>query len=169
MGYGSLPRQTIITAEFPSGHFPLAHAHNLHPVFVFNMMTEDRRPAYGKISVHGDGLGVPSPETVEKRAREIAIIDERDPDQFTDADWEQARRELLGVPAADAPEEPGDGVDVPEEEREIVPESPSHRASRAGFDEDESLGETLVSGGLEEAAHDQMLEARREEQESEES
>src|SRR5438270_818824 len=108
-------------------------------------------------------------DMVGKRAIEIAMIDERDPEQFTDADWEQARRELLGVPAADAPEEPGDGVDVPEEEREIVPESPSHRAPRAGFDEDESLGETLVSGGLEEAAHDQMLEARREEQESEES
>ena len=130
-------------------------------------MTEDRRPAYGKISVHGDGLGAPSPDMVEKRAREIAMIDERNPDEFTDADWEQARRELLGVPAADAPEEPGDGLDVPEEEREIVPESPAHRASRTGFNEDESLGETLVSGGLEEAAHDQMLEARREEIEQE--
>jgi len=106
---------------------------------------------------------------VEKRAREIAMIDERDPDEFTDADWEQARRELLGIPATDAPEEPGHGVDVPEEEREIVPESPAHRAPRAGFDDDESLGETLVSGGLEEAAHDQMLEARREERESEEA
>ena len=123
----------------------------------------------GKISVHGDGFGVPSPEMVEKRAREIAMIDERNPEEFTDTDWEQARRELIGLPPADAPEEPGDGVDVPEEEREVVPESPGHRAPRAGFDDDENLGETLVSDGLEEAAHDQMLEARREEHEAEES
>ncbi len=169
LGCGLLLDKTVISAQFPAGDFALAHAHNLHPRFVFNMMTEDRRPAYGKISVHGDGLGAPSPDMVEKRAREIAMIDERDPDEFTDADWEQARRELLGIPATDAPEEPGHGVDVPEEEREIVPESPAHRAPRAGFDDDESLGETLVSGGLEEAAHDQMLEARREERESEET
>lgn len=133
------------------------------------MMNENRRPAFGKISVHGDGFGVPSPEMVETRAREIAMIDERNPDEFTDADWEQARRELIGLPPADAPEEPGDGLDVPEEEREVVPESPAHRAPRAAFDEDQNLGETLVSDGLEEAAHDQMLEARREEHEAEES
>jgi hypothetical protein len=30
-------------------------------------------------------------------------------------------------------------------------------------DDDETLGAHLVEGGLEEAAHDQMLEARREE------
>ena len=41
-------------------------------------------------------MGVPSPEMVEARAREIAMIDERDPEDFTDADWEQARRELHG-------------------------------------------------------------------------
>ena len=29
-------------------------------------------------------LGVPSPEMVEKRAREIAMIDERNPDEFTE-------------------------------------------------------------------------------------
>lgn len=133
------------------------------------MMKEDSPHAFGKISVHGDGLGAPSPDLVEKRAREIAMIDERNPDEFTDADWEQARRELVGVPPADAPEEPGDGLDVPEEEREVVPESPGHRAPRSGFYDDETLGETLVSDGLEEAAHDQMLEARREERDAEES
>src|SRR5947207_6110266 len=100
-------------------------------------MNDYSQPRPGKIEVHGNGLGAPSPDMVEKRAREIAMIDERNPDEFTDADWEQARRELLGVPAADAPEEPGDGLDVPEEEREIVPESPAHRASRPGFNEDE--------------------------------
>ena len=62
-------------------------------------MNENSQPGFGKISVHGDGMGAPTPELVEKRAREIALIDERNPDDFTDADWEQARKELLGVDA----------------------------------------------------------------------
>ena len=49
-------------------------------------------------------------------------------------------------------------------------ESLAHRAPRPGFDEDdETLGQSLVSGGLEEAAHDQMLEARREGHETDET
>ena len=131
-------------------------------------MNENSQPGFGKISVHGNGMGAPTPELIERRAREIAMIDERDPNNFTDADWEQARRELMGIPAADAPEELGGGVEVADDEHEIVPESLAHRAPRAG-QEDETLGESLVSGGIEEAAHDQMLEARREEHESEET
>ena len=55
--------------------------------------------------MHGNGVGVPSPDAVEKRAREIAMIDERDPNEFTDADWNQARKELMGVEHTSAPEE----------------------------------------------------------------
>jgi hypothetical protein len=129
-------------------------------------MNEKSQPGFGKISVHGDGMGAPTPELIERRAREIALIDERNPDEFTDADWEQARRELLGIENTAAPEEVSDTPES-EEEHEIVPGSPGHRAPRAGLEDDETLGEHLVNGGLEEAAHDQMLEARREELEEE--
>ena len=133
-------------------------------------MNEHQQPGTGKISLHGNGMGVPGPEDIETRAREIALIDERGPDDFTDADWEQARQELMGVSHTSAPEEIGGGLEVSEDEHEIVPESLAHRAPRPGFDEDdETLGQSLVSGGLEEAAHDQMLEARREEHETDET
>jgi len=133
-------------------------------------MNENSQPGLGKISVHGDGVGAPTPESTEQRAREIALIDERDPNDFTDADWEQARRELMGIPHTAAPEEIGGGVEVSDDEHEIVPESPGHRAPRPGFDEDdETLGQSLVTDGLEEAAHDQMLEARLEELEADET
>ena len=59
-------------------------------------MNEYSQPGLGKISLHGDGMGAPTPELVETRAREIALINERNPEDFTDADWDQARRELLG-------------------------------------------------------------------------
>ena len=132
-------------------------------------MNENSQPAFGKISVHGDGMGAPTPEMIERRAREIALIDERNPDDFTDADWEQAHRELMGIPTASAPEEIDAGVEVSEDEHEIVPETPAHRAPRAGLDDDETVGQSLVSGGLEEATHDQMLEARLEERDEEET
>src|SRR5207248_10167253 len=73
-----------------------------------------QRPG-GKITVHGMGLGAPTPEQVEKRAREIALIDEREPNQFTDADWEQARRELLGEPLPPPPEESEEAAKMQEE------------------------------------------------------
>jgi hypothetical protein len=132
----------------------------------FFHMNENSQPGFGKISVHGDGMGAPTPELIERRAREIALIDERNPDEFTDADWDQAQRELRGIDTNAAPEDVPAETDV-EDEHELVPESHGHRAPRAGFEDDENLGEQLVSGGLEEAAHDQMLEARHEELEQE--
>jgi len=101
-------------------------------------MKDHSQPPPGKISEHGNGIGAPSPEGVERRAREIAMIDERNPDEFTEADWAQARHELMG------------------EENNVPPE------------EEESVGEHLVIEGIEEATHDQMLEARLEERHQEE-
>jgi hypothetical protein len=129
-------------------------------------MNDFPRESSGKISAHGNGVGAPSPEEVEKRAREIAMIDERDPDEFTDADWTQARKELMGVEHATPPEETEQNAKLTEEWN-VVPGSVGHRAPRPGDEEEETVGEELVTEGLEEAAHDQMLEARIEELEQE--
>ena len=126
-------------------------------------MNDNSHPA-GKISVHGNGFGAPSPDAVEKRAREIALIAERDPDEFTDADWDQARRELLGSHDFTAPEETADNAEVVEEWN-VVASSAGHRAPRV--EDEENLGEQLVEEGLQEAEHDQMVEARKEELEQE--
>ena len=128
-------------------------------------MNEYSQPGFGKISVHGDGMGAPTPELVEKRAREIALTNERNPDEFTDADWEQARRELAGVGSNGAPEETPHNADVTEEWSEVAADT-GHRAGRAGED-DEMLGQQLVEGGVEEATHDSMVEAARSEQSQE--
>lgn len=124
-------------------------------------MNDRPHPPHGKINLHGDGLGVPSPDTVEKRAREIAMIDERDPDEFTEEDWRQAKNELIGVAGSHAPEV-DDEVDDELRERDDIVGASGHRAPN-DYEGDENIGEELVSGGIEEAAHDQMVEARREE------
>jgi hypothetical protein len=125
-------------------------------------MNEYSQPGFGKISVHGDGMGAPTEELVEKRAREIALTNERNPDDFTDADWEQARAELMGVASDAAPEETAENAELTEEWSAVASDT-GHRAGRAGED-DEMLGQQLVEGGVEEATHDSMVEAARSEQ-----
>ena len=130
------------------------------------MDQSSQRPG-GKINVHGMGLGAPTPEQVEARAREIAMIDERDPNEFTDADWNQARRELLGESPPPPPEESEQAAKM-QQEWEVTPDDRGHRVNRPGTgDDEETVGEQLVTDGVEEASHDQMLEARREELEQE--
>src|SRR6266436_5348944 len=126
------------------------------------VMNDPSQPRPGKITLHGNGLGAPSPEEVENRAREIALIDERDPDEFTEADWKQARRELMGEENNTPPEETPDNADLTEE-WSVIASSRGHRIPRPGTEEEETIGEQCVVDGLTEAAHDQMLEARLEE------
>lgn len=112
-------------------------------------------------------MGVPSPEDIEKRAREIALIDERDPDEFSETDWAQARKELLGAEHPTPPEETKESAKLTDDWYVPAP-SRGRRVARPGVDEEEeTLGEHLVTGGVEDATHDQMLEARREELEQE--
>ena len=127
---------------------------------------KENKPSGGKIELHGNGMGVAGPEDIERRAREIAMIDERNPDEFTDTDWKQAREELLGELEQTPPEEDDKNIKL-EQEWEVTPDDRGHRVPRPGAEEEETVGEHLVSDGREEAAHDQMLEARREELEEE--
>ena len=115
---------------------------------------------------HGHGIGAPSPEEVERRAREIAMIDERNPDEFTEADWAQARHELRGEENNVPPEETPDNAEMTEE-WSVIASSKGHHIPRPGTQEEETVGEHLVIEGIEEATHDQMLEARREERDQE--
>src|SRR2546430_15517098 len=109
-------------------------------------MNDQSQPPAGKISVHGNGLGAPSPEEVETRAREIAMIDERNPDEFTEADWKQARHELMGAENNTPPEETPDNADLTEEWN-VVASSKGHRAPRPGTEEEETDGEHCVKIG----------------------
>jgi hypothetical protein len=128
---------------------------------------KEKRPSGGKIELHGNGMGVAGPEDIERRAREIAMIDERNPDEFTDTDWSQAREELMGSENNEPPEETPDNSKITAE-WQVTPSDRGHRIPRTGAEEEnETIGEHLVTDGSEEAARDQMLEARREELEQE--
>ena len=94
------------------------------------------------------------------------MIDERNPDEFTETDWAQARHELMGEENNVPPEETPDNAEMTEE-WSVIASSKGHRIPRPGTEEEETVGEHLVIEGIEEATHDQMLEARREERDQE--
>jgi hypothetical protein len=118
----------------------------------------------GILTENAIGIGTVTPEMVEARARELAVIAGRVPPQPSQVDYEQAKRELTGEPE----------VDVREAALELIPESERwdpvpgstgrHTPESFGEDEDSegrSESAQLVEEGIEEAEHDQMLQAAR--------
>lgn len=113
----------------------------------------------GKMTEHARGLGTVTPEMVTRRAHEIALINRRPENKPTPEDWQEAKRELTesGQPAHD----PMD--DIPVGKRwDPVPGSPSRRANTFPADDEQTVAESLVESGVEEAEHEQMVEGTRE-------
>ena len=110
------------------------------------------------------GIGTVTPEMVEKRAIELALINGRLAKDVSETDREQAKRELTGESDLDPKE--GDLESAPESERwDPLPGSTGHQASKSIEDDEDdegrSIGEQLVDEGVNEAEHDQMLKAAR--------
>lgn len=115
------------------------------------------KTAHGKIIQHEEGLGLPDPEMVQRRALEIAHIDGRK--QFNQADWQQAKLELHGHVEPEA-DDPLEAVTVPDE----IAGSTGHKIEeRPPAEEPENIQAELFSEGMDEAVHDQMLQSSNQE------
>ena len=114
------------------------------------------RPASAKIIQHAEGLGLPNAELVRKRAEELAQIDGRT--EFTERDWQDARRELHG--GHDNLVSNG-SVDmaVLVSEHDMITSDAGHHVAKLGPEDDGNIVEELISEGMDEAVHDQMLAA----------
>ena len=123
----------------------------------------------GIIMENADGIGTVTPAMVEARARELASINGHDSLKPTEADYQQAKRELTG----------GEEIDPQEENLESVPESEAwdplpgstgrQAADSLGEDEDaegRSEAAQMYEEGIDEAEHDQMLRASKEDEQS---
>jgi len=115
------------------------------------------RPPYAKIVVHANGLGVPSPEMVQQRARELARIDGRK--EYNEQDWQHAKQELRGGHPSSWDEEE-DRMPESISERDMTATDTGHHIENLRGGEDNVL-EELVAEGMDEAQHDRMLEASR--------
>lgn len=129
-------------------------------------MDKNSQIPIGDLSGRETELGVSSRQMVEQRAREIARFSDRNPDKYTDADWDQAEAELNGL-ATDSPSDitdetitsrVGDGTISADHGREI---------EAIALRDEESNEANMANRGVEEASHDQMVEASHSDQKAE--
>ena len=119
-------------------------------------MNTNRLP-YAKIVVHSDGLGVPTPELVQKRADELARIDGRT--GHNEQDWQRAKQELHGGHPYSWDDDE-DRMPQSISERDMTATDMGHHIENLVGGED-NLPEELVAEGMDEAVHDRMLAASR--------
>lgn len=117
------------------------------------------KPQSAKIINHSEGLGMPCAETVRQRARELAQIDGRE--EFNEADWREAKKELHGGHEAN---DTNGEMDLSEmiSGHDMVASSLGHHVANVGMDDQENLAEELIAEGMDEAVHERMLAARQE-------
>jgi hypothetical protein len=115
--------------------------------------------------INSAAVGTITRKMVRERSVELALINGRAAGDVSKADWEQAKRELTGGLEM----EPEEALleSAPESERwDPLPGSngqivPVPSTDDGEDDEGTSLGERLVNEGVNEAGHDQMLQAAR--------
>ena len=123
----------------------------------------------GIIMENAAGIGTVTPAMVEARARELAAINGRS--QPSEADYQQAKRELTGEAETDPQEENVESI--PESDGwDPVPGSTGRQAADSlGEDEDaegRSESAQMFEEGVNEAEHDQMRQASRADEQSDE-
>lgn len=106
--------------------------------------------------------GLATRQEVRQRAVELALINGRTATEVSKADWDQAKRELLGEPSEDPKTEILEAA--PESERwDVLPGSTGHQVAVVPSEEEDAEGrsenERLVEEGVAKAEHDQMLRA----------
>ena len=118
---------------------------------------ENPRRSHGKIAHGLRGAGTVTPEMVEERARELAVINGRD--SYNQDDFREAKLELLGM------ENPiGEDFDQEIEASSSIranPVSTGHRAPTKVPTDPQTQSEEVVQGGVDEAEHDTMLRGAR--------
>ena len=130
-------------------------------------MKNINQPTRGKILIHGKGSGGITGGDLERRAREIAFINGHSPEAVNEADRDEARDELNGE---SLPPTTGDDIEVSTGLNRDPSDPPSDRGHQIpnleGPDEQKAV-ERLAAEGVEEAQHDQMLAARRQQRREE--
>ena len=109
----------------------------------------------GKFLVGSKPLTTVTEGMVKQRAKEIAVINGRNGNDYTQDEFEQARRELTGFPGTEATELEAQAPDTGEwlgEAGDRGQKAPVRPAK-----DEQTFAEDLVKEGVEEATHDTML------------
>ncbi|HEV2455216.1 MAG TPA: hypothetical protein VGY98_13210 [Verrucomicrobiae bacterium] len=109
-----------------------------------------------KIRAHGTiTKPIVTPDMVEDRARELALIAGREPSRVTASDRIQAKKELLGDDSADSPV---DDIGITPSGMGSPPTS-TGKMTKPQLPTDDEIEVQTVQEGLDQAEHDEMLQA----------
>jgi len=117
------------------------------------------------------GIGTVTAGMVEARARELAAINGRPSSKPSEADYQQAKRELTGEAETDPQEESSESVPESDDWDPVPGSSGRQAAESLGEDEDaegRSESAQMFEEGVNEAEHDQMLRAAEADEKSDE-
>lgn len=109
----------------------------------------------GKFVVGAKPLTTVTDDMVIKRAKEIAVINGRNGNDFTPGEYDQAKRELTGFPNTDAAEVEAQAPATGEWLGEAG--DPGQRTPVRAAKDEQTFAEDLVKEGVEEATHHTML------------
>ena len=116
----------------------------------------------GTLTENSAGIGTVTRKMVRERAVELAVINGRSAQEVSKSDWEQAKRELTGLPDTD-PKTAVLESTLESERWDPVPGSTGHKVPSAPSDDEDEEGRSdevrLVEEGIAGAEHDQMRRA----------
>ena len=150
-------------SRFTNGQFlPNRNSRLLIAETVLPVDMSSMRPTPAKIIQHSEGLGVPSADTVRRRAQELAKINGHE--EFNDDDWRDAKRELHGGHETN---DTNGNMDMTAaiSEHDMITSSMGHHVENVGVDDQDNMAEELIAEGMDEAVHEQMLASRAEDKE----
>ncbi|MEO6569565.1 MAG: hypothetical protein ABIO94_12440 [Opitutaceae bacterium] len=116
-------------------------------------------PTSGKILIHENGLGEMTEREIAERALELAVIDGRA--AATKEDLDRARAELRGKTLPPTSNSDASSMDSLSRDPSDPPANRGRQMPNYEGPDEEVAIERLVTEGVEEAQHDQMLAARR--------
>jgi hypothetical protein len=122
-------------------------------------MKSEKNSAAGRIINHAKAVGLPDNADIERRANEIARIEGHS--GVRDDDRRRADEELRGHDIPPLGDEEAEGTSSLSRDPSEPASIPGHQIPDRENEEEQFTTERLVSEGVSEAEHDQMLAARR--------
>ena len=122
-------------------------------------MPKSSRGNTPKIEVGGEGVSGFSLADIERRAKELALIDNRT--EATDQDRAHARAEFHDRHLPDAVNEDAESMQSMSRDPSDPPVDRGRQVPEYGGDDEKTALEHLALEGVEEAQHEQMIESRK--------
>jgi hypothetical protein len=145
---------------FPMDHGSKESCANFKPLAirrVYRIMAKNPREGL-KMELHGKGVGGFSEQDIDRRAKELALIDGRT--TSTDEDRNRAVAEFRDADLPDAVNEDADSMQSMSRDPSDPLTDRGRQVPTYGGEDEKTMLEHLALEGVEEAQHEQMLQSR---------